>query len=673
MKFNGKMYFWRNAFLVSLIAAVALAAAAVIVALRTSLPHGAIAGGAAVLYAVLLAVYFLGFRRVYAADPVRVDGTLAEKLADAVGRTAAPALLAGANGRILWCNESFCRAAGSGRVLVGDSLERIVGTRIEELHGFGGADEKKPFLLGEKLYYADVMEIAGEKEKEFYILFSDCTELLFLKESYRAERTVVAYIVVDNIEEILQFVQERFGKCAAEVEEKLKDWVLSMHGIFRSYERNKYLAIFDVAHLEKILADRFSVLDDVRSVRVRDGMSVTVSIGVANVGGTLADRERAAQEALDLALQRGGDQAIYRSDSGTDYYGGKTKAIYKRTNVRARVVAGQIASLIGRADNVLIMGHRFGDFDSFASAVGMARFAMFCGAKINIVTNTQDKNLRPLLEKMQAVEEYRDVFLDGPEAMDCIRPDTLLIVVDVCNFEHVEYPPIVRNVQTVAVIDHHRKTEDFTVKPAVTYIEPSASSASELVAEILEQSISSKSLLKEEAELLLSGILLDTQQFRRNTGTRTFGAALYLRGEGANPAETVELFKSDMEEVVKEAKFHSNVHFYRENIAISVCAEEGDSSYRIAAAKAADKLLSVKHVEASFALVLMEDKGHISARSAGHINVQLILEKLNGGGHFDVAGAQVATENIYRAVEMLKNAIDEYLDKDRADEENRPG
>ena len=673
MKKNGKMRFFRNGFIA--LALLATGMPFLLVALLPGIGFSPylLAVVAVGVLALLVSLYFLIAYRIAATDPAEVDAAISEKLSDASYRVSLPAALCKKNGRIVWCNEAFHRASGARHVMVGDSIEKVSGLRASDLAEAAEDIEEKETVLGDRLYTVEVYAVQSSDETEYFVMFRDFTELMSLRRTLHNERTVVAYIMVDNLEEILQFVQERFSTCEAEVEGKLKDWVVSMNGIFRSYDRNKYMAIFDVVHLEALIGNRFSILDDIRSVHAGDGMSITISMGVSDIAGSLSDRAAAAESALDLALQRGGDQAVYRSDDDTQFYGGKTKAIYKRTNVRARTVASEIAALIGHADNVLIMGHRFADFDSFASSVGMARFCMHCGARFNIVVNFSDTNIKGCIERMMALPEYKNVFVDGPTAMDKIRPDTLLIVVDVNNFDHVEYPAIVRNVQTVAVIDHHRKTADFTVKPAITYIETSASSASELVSEMLEQSISSKSLLKDEAEMLMSGILLDTQQFTRNTGMRTFGIALYLRGEGANPQETSEFFKSDMEEVVKEAKFHTNVHTYRDVLAIAVCTDDADPSYRVAAAKAADKLLKVKGIEASFSLVKIDDKVHISARSAGKINVQLILEKLHGGGHFDVAGAQVTAESSHEVVALLKAAIDDYFDKQQDGDKSAEG
>ena len=663
MKKNGKLRFYRSGFWLATVTGIVCLFLCLGLSARFTWNVQYLLLSAAGVYLVILLVYWFIWYRFSAGDPSLVGDELGTDLLQCLYAHPDPACVCREDGSIVWCNTAFITATGVQDVPFDAPINRFSALRPDDFPRLLSRDAGRTVLLGQRLYQVFENSFSEKEEKRYFLSFTDCTEVTSLRQTLHGERAVVAYIVIDNIDEILQFVQERFSKCASDVEERLKAWILSMDGIFRSYERDKYLAVFDVSHLEKVMADRFSILDDIRNVRVGDGIAITVSMGIANVHGSLTEREAAAKAALDLALQRGGDQAVYRSDSGTEFYGGRTKAVYKRNNVRARVLAGQLASLIGRADNVLVMGHRFADFDSVASAVGIARLAMFYGAKVNIVANAGDTATRLCLEKLQGIPDYSGVFLEGPEAMDCIRPDTLLVVVDVNNFANVEYPPILRNVQSIAVVDHHRKTADFSEKPLITYIEASASSTSELVAEILELSLSTKSLLKEEAELLLSGILLDTQKFTRNTGTRTFGVARYLRGEGADPAATNELFKSDMDEVVKEAKFHSNVHIYRDTLAIAVCEDMGDASYGIAAAKAADKLLGVRNIEASFALVRVENKIHISARSAGRINVQLILEKLNGGGHFDVAGAKVESDDAYKVVEQLKFAIDEYLDE----------
>jgi len=308
------------------------------------------------------------------------------------------------------------------------------------------------------------------------------------------------------------------------------------------------------------------------------------------------------------------------------------------------------------------MGHKYADFDSFGACIGIARLAEFCGVSSNIVVDTNDENVIGCINKFRGIDMYDGKFIDSRDGLDLMRTGTMLVIVDVNNVEHFESSQLAANVDKIAIIDHHRKTAEFKREPVISYIEPSASSCCELISEMLEQSIPAGMLIKEEADMLLAGMLLDTKQFSRNTGTRTFSAAQYLRSEGATPSDAQELFKSSLDDFIREARFENDVVIYRKIIAISRSDSEGVPQDRIAAAKAADKLLGISGILASFSLVKIGNSVHISARSTGKINVQLILEKLQGGGHFDVAGAQVADRSLVEALAMLKESIDHYLD-----------
>jgi len=309
------------------------------------------------------------------------------------------------------------------------------------------------------------------------------------------------------------------------------------------------------------------------------------------------------------------------------------------------------------------MGHRYGDFDSFGASVGIARLSMLCGVKTNIAVDMRDKNLEPCIGMLQETDEYSQMFVDNAEGLDLVGPDTLIVLVDHNAIERAQFADIAKKVSSIAIIDHHRKIDKLPEVVKLSYIEPSASSACELVSEMLENAVSSQNLIKEVADMLLAGILLDTKQFTRNTGTRTFGAAQYLRGAGASPTDVYNLFKTTAEDLSKEARFHTSITSYKGNIAISSCDGETDDSFRVIASKAADKMLTLRDVDAAFALVRIGEEIHISGRSNGKVNVQLILEKLHGGGHFDVAGAQVKSESVSNVLEELKASIDEYLNQ----------
>jgi c-di-AMP phosphodiesterase-like protein len=317
---------------------------------------------------------------------------------------------------------------------------------------------------------------------------------------------------------------------------------------------------------------------------------------------------------------------------------------------------------MGRADNAIVMGHRYGDFDSFGASVGIARLCMNCGVRINVAVDMRDKNLEPCIKLLQNTSGFERVFVDNAEGLDLVSPDTVVILVDHNNIQRAQFADIANKVDKIVVIDHHRATAALHQKVKLSYIEPSASSASELVSEMLQSSSSSQDISKGVADMLLAGILLDTKQFTRNTGTRTFGVAQFLRGAGASPTDVYDMFKTDPQDLSKEARFHTAITIYKGNIAISCCDGDTDESYRIIASKAADKMLTLKGIAAAFTLVRIGEHIHISGRSNGKINVQLILEKLHGGGHFDVAGAQVISDSVEKVLETLKSSIDDYLE-----------
>lgn len=508
-------------------------------------------------------------------------------------------------------------------------------------------------------YKAEKIQVSSENKKYQFFVLVDCTELLAVQKAYHNEHTSVAYIVIDSVEEMTQYVNESVRDALGKVDDTLKAWIASMHGVLRSYDNDKYIVLLDTEHLEACVKARFEILDQIRSIRVGDGVSITVSMGISNVAGTLEERELQAQSALDMALQRGGDQVVLKSDTGVDFFGGRTKAVYKRTNVKARAISAQISAMICRATNVVIMGHGNPDFDSIGACVGIAKLAEVNGTPYHIVVDKGHKNMQPCLDLIAEVPHLRDKFITAKEGLERVKNDTLLIVCDVNNMSFTESPDIARKARTVVVIDHHIKKEELPETVKLSYIEPTASSASELVTEMLEYSSSMIQLYPEEAELLLGGILLDTQQFKRNTGTRTFAVAQYLRGQGANTASSNEMFRDEPSELIKEARFLAGVNVY-DDIAIATYEGETDNTFRVIASKVADKMLTIKGVEASFALVKIKNFIVISGRSHGHINVQLILEELKGGGHYDSAGAQLDTTDMQEALALLKKSIEKF-------------
>ena len=577
-----------------------------------------------------------------------------------------PVVICDDRGRIIWYNQAFTDASDAREVLYSRFIDSVAELKLDDVLN-PDEDEDEPSDGIDTVAFGKAFRIKSYRMSSNgadYVItvWSDRSDVEALAKQLAAEEPIIAYVMIDNLDELMQFVQEKYRSASAAVEEILKEWADSVGGILKEYERDKFIFLFEAKHLDTFIMNKFDVLDRIREVRLGEGsMPVTVSIGISRVKGTLAEKDRDAHACQDLALQRGGDQVVVKNASSTEFFGGRTKTVQKRTKVRARVIVNQLSLLMSRAGNVLIMGHRSPDYDSIGACIGLARLAMFCGVRANIVANVDDPAIRAAVSRISVLPEYRDVFVDSTIGQDMLRSDTLVIIADVNNYLQFESPDIAENAAVIAIIDHHRKTGNLKRDPAVSYIEPSASSASELVSEMLEQALPAGDLHREEADVLFAGMALDTKQFSRNTGVRTFSAALYLRSEGANPMEVEAFFKSGLDDFMREAKFSMNVITYRQLFAISMSEGDGNARDRIAAAKAADKLLSVSGVMASFALVQVGEAVHISARSAGNVNVQLILEKMGGGGYYEAAGAFLKDCTMMGALTALKSAIDEYM------------
>ncbi len=618
---------------------------------------------------IALKIYEIASFRMDDPDDDRHSPILGNITLDFILRLYLPVVICDESGKIIWYNNAFTKVANPREVLYTKYIDNLADVTVDEILNDtrSDIDDTEASDGVETVAYDRVFRIKGYKiasqGKDYIItVWNERTEMSQLAKRLADEETVIAYVMIDNLDELRQFVQEKYRSAAAQVEGILKEWADSVGGILKEYERDKFIFLFESRYLDEFIASKFDVLDRIREVRIGEGsMPVTVSIGISRVKGSLADRDRDAHASLDLALQRGGDQVVVKNAHNTEFFGGRTKTVQKRTKVRARVIANQLSLEMSKSSNVLIMGHKNPDYDSIGACVGIARLAMFCGVKANIVVNHEHENIKSAISRVSILPEYSDIFVDSITGQDMITSSTLLVIVDVNNPAQYESGDIADNVASVAIIDHHRKTAEFVREPVISYIEPSASSASELVSEMLEQALSVGDLHREEADVLYAGMLLDTKQFSRNTGVRTFSAALYLRSEGANPTEVEKFFKSNLDDFMREAKFSMNVITYRQMFAISMSDSDGNFADRVAAAKAADKLLSVSGVMASFALVEVEGSVHISARSAGNINVQLILEKIGGGGYYEAAGALLRDMSMTAALTSLKAAIDDYM------------
>lgn len=522
-----------------------------------------------------------------------------------------------------------------------------------------------------------IFKVGGEDL--FFAVFRDVEDHLSLYERYRAENPAVAYIQLDNLQELSQYVRADYRQASAEAENILREWVASMNGFIREYTRDKYIAVFAKRELEEQVKREFDIQKKIMALKIGDNsFPITMSMGISAVGDTLFEKESAASQALHVAIQRGGNQIAVRREDGAGYvfFGGTHKTIENNTAIASRVSGELLEERICLASNVLIMGHSNPDFDSVGSCVGMARFAMSViedryadmseadRPRVNIVVDKNCETFKICAQQLAPLNIYGDVFIEREVAKDLVTSETVLIICDVNNRYIYQAPELSESVQSIALIDHHRLANVLSYEPFLQYVETTKSSASEIVSEILYYSRFGDRLHKEEAEALLSGIMLDTNNFTRNAGAQTFEMTHYLYSRGAHTGIVREFFNESLDELLMTGEFEAKARIYRDDVAITWMTLERPSTPddRIIASKVADDLLRVKGVKASFALIKMDGDVVISGRSKGDVNVQLILEKLKGGGHFDIAGAQVKGAGLTRTCEMLKDAIDDYFE-----------
>ncbi len=508
--------------------------------------------------------------------------------------------------------------------------------------------------------------------KEYYfVVFQDVTELLAIKKEQYEDDPIVAYIVIDSLQELAQYIRVSYRTAVSEIETQLKEWAASFGGVLREYEREKYLLLFTREALDECIRNKFRILDIIRSIKLGDNsFPVTISIGVGAIEGSFEDKERAASDALDIALQKGGDQVAVNDGKSITPYGGRVNTMYGSTTITSRVNSTHLQKLMKEAGNVLIMGHRSPDYDSIGSCVGLARLAICSrgdASKIRVVVNRDHANFRVCYDMLASLPEYRAMFISADTALDAVRSDTLLIMTDVNNVYNTESPRLLKCVKNIVIIDHHRRQDQmYEFKPLMTYIRPAVAAASELVSEMLEHSPYRKELLKEEANLMLAGMMLDTKNFTQGAGMQTFAAVHYLYQRGAHANAIRNFFTESMSNLFTACDIDSRTRTYREKVALTWLsvdhpATEADN---IAVAKAADKLMTIDGIEASFALLRADNTVTISARSRDKINVQIIMQRLGGGGHFDMAGARLTHTSLESACVQLKTVLDEYLDKE---------
>ena len=521
--------------------------------------------------------------------------------------------------------------------------------------------ENKTYRISGKYVKSRNNEKKNQDEYMLMLYFIDVTENLTLKQKYQDSRSCVEIIMIDNYEENMQLLDsEEKPQIIAEIDKAVYEWVNESNGVLIKSDRDRYVCVFEQRYLKNIKEDKFSILDKIKEVDTREKVQFTLSIAVSNEGDTNKDKYKSAQVAMDLVLGRGGDQAVVRENEIYRFFGGRAQEVEKRTKVKARVVAHALENLIKESDKVMIMGHTNPDIDAMGSSMGIYRLARSMNKNAYIVNSTIGSALENFKDELAKDSEYEDVLISKEVAIENVEENTLLVIVDTHKKNYVESPELLKKARKIVIIDHHRRSADYIEDVTLTFQEVYASSAAELVTELLQYTETKVNLKTIEAESLYAGIMMDTKNFTFKTGVRTFEAAAYLRKCGVDIIRVKKWFQSDLISFNKIAGIVKSAEIVNNTIAIAINPmKEKDTS--IVCAKAADELLTISDITASFVLGQMDDKICISGRSIGDVNVQVILEKLGGGGHITLAGAQVEGKTIEEVKQELISKINEYF------------
>lgn len=495
----------------------------------------------------------------------------------------------------------------------------------------------------------------------FYLF--DETALKIALQEVDDQSLAVGMIYLDNYEEALDSVEEvRRSLLTALIDRKVNKYIAALDGICKKIEKDKYMVILRKKSVTILRENKFDLLDDVKTVNIGNEMAVTISIGLGLDGLSYAQNYEFARNAIDLALGRGGDQAVVKTSENTIYFGGKSQQVEKNTRVKARVKAQALREIISGKDQVLIMGHRLPDADSFGAAVGIYRIARILEKEAHIVLNEVGKGIKPMVELFQHNEDYENMIINNQQALEYAGGNTALVVVDVNKPSITEFPDLLRLCKSIVVLDHHRQGTEIIENATLSYVEAYASSACEMVSEILQYIGDNIRISPEEADCMYSGIMIDTNNFMGKTGVRTFEAAAFLRRNGADVTRVRKLFREDAIEYKAKADAVSQAEIYRNAFAISTCTSEDIESPTIVGAQAANELLNIRGVKASFIMTEYQNQIFVSARSIDEINVQIIMEKMGGGGHLNTAGCQLSGISISEAIGILKATLDTMIE-----------
>ena len=639
---------------------------------------GAMFTGFVIIYFVVLLLFYRHYKPRLAHELISFAtqyGTVQKQL---LYEHEIPYALVDYNGKVLWCNEQFQKMTGADKdyhksiAALFPTLTKEVLQKTTAINSMNMVYEERNYRISmRRIFFSEIAEenevIEAENNTDYLtaVYLFDETELNHYIRENKEQKMVAGLIYIDNYEEALESIEDvKRSLLIALIDRKVNKYFSEIDALVRKTEKDKYFVVFKYKCLEQLKADKFSLIEDVKTVKVGNEMSVTLSIGIGAEGVSYNQNYEYARMSIDLALGRGGDQVVVREGEEVTYYGGKTKQVERNTRVKARVKAHALRETIESREHVVIMGHNISDVDSLGAAIGVYCAARELGKKAQIVINEVTTSLRPLVDLFTPEKGYpADLFINSEEALAITNRNTLVMVVDTNRPSYTECPELLKRTNTVCVFDHHRQGSEVIENPVLSYIEPYASSACEMIAEVLQYFAEDIQLEPDEADCIYAGILIDTNNFSTKTGVRTFEAAAYLKRAGAEVTRVRKMLRNDMAAYKARAEAVRHAEVYRNAFAISICPADNVESPTVVGAQAANELLNIVGIKASFVITEYQNKVYVSARSIDEINVQLIMEKMGGGGHLNVAGAQFADRTVMQVKRMIQDTIDQMIEE----------
>lgn len=643
-----------------------------------NLKAGAIATGFTAVYVVAAVLLYFHRRPSILNELISFATQYGQVQKNLMQNFALPYALMDADGKLLWMNDEFLFLTGKEkkyRKFIGNIFQGITPEKLplpDEVRDLEVIYQEHSYRLSMKrieiqelLDASEIVEVEKDKSYLISLCMFDETELKKYIRQKDEEKLVTGLLYLDNYEEALESMEEvRSSLLIALIDRKINKYFSSIDGVVKKLEKDKYFLVMRKKSLDILKEKKFSILEEVKTVNIGNEMAVTISIGIGMNADTYAHTSEYARIAMELALGRGGDQVVVKDGNNITYYGGKSQMMEKTTRVKARVKAHALKEFMISKDKVVVMGHKITDVDTFGAAIGIYRAAKTLEKKAYIVINTPTSSIRPLMDGFLHSQEYDSrMFINSHEAKEIVDDNTVVVVVDTNRPNYTECEELLTMTKTIVVLDHHRQSKDVIQNAVLSYIEPYASSACEMVAEILQYFSDGIRIRNIEADSIYAGIMIDTNNFLTKTGVRTFEAAAFLRRCGADVTRVRKMFRENVEDYRAKGEAIRNAELFREHFAISVCPSEGLESPTVVGAQAANELLNVIGVKASFVLTDYRNTIYISARSIDEINVQIIMERLGGGGHLNIAGAQLEHYSIAEAKDILKQTLQNMLDE----------